>query len=130
MSDPGGLFLVSHWMDALCKGDLASLLAMYDTDAVLVPTFSNGIVQGHERLQGYFEDFSGGRPNLCGVVHEELSQNLHGGHRAISGTYTFIWGDDPENLERDDARYTFVIREREGNWIINTHHSSEFPYPS
>jgi uncharacterized protein (TIGR02246 family) len=130
MSDPYGLFLATHWMEALCEGDIAALLAMYDTNAVLVPTFSNDIVQGHDELQGYFEDFSGSRPNLCGEVHGEISQNLHDGHRAVSGTYTFTWGEDPENLESDDARYTFVIQEGAGEWVIHTHHSSEFPYPS
>ena len=131
MGDPHGLLVPKYWMETLCRGDLPSLLSLYDTAAVLVPTFSNDIVQGHEELQAYFEDFSGSRPNLCGKVHEEINQQLHGGHRSISGTYTFTWDDEHDGeREKAEARFTFVIQEMEGRWIIHTHHSSEFPYPS
>lgn len=124
MSDPLGIFLPKHWMDALCEGDVAKLLAMYDVNAVLIPTFSNEPIQGHEALEQYFNEFAGSRPNLCGEVHEEIDQNLHDGHRSISGHYTFTW--DGGSAE---ARYTFVIQEGGDEWVIHTHHSSEFPHP-
>ena len=126
VSDPYALHLVNDWAAALAAGNLVELLAMYDEDAVLVPTFSSEILKGHESLSVYFTSLMS-YPDLGVDVHEEINQNCHEGHRAISGHYTFSWGADPENRTSKDARFTFAVEEEGSAWIIHTHHSSENP---
>jgi uncharacterized protein (TIGR02246 family) len=126
MSDPYGLNLVNKWAAALSHGRLEELLDMYCEKAVLVSTFGQEILRGREALSGYFTALME-YPNLEVSVHEEINQNTHEGHRAISGHYTFSWGESAEDMTHVDARYTFAIEEDDGGWEINTHHSSEQP---
>jgi hypothetical protein len=126
VSDPYALLFVTNWGAALENGRLVELLAMYDEDAVLVPTFSSEILKGHESLSVYFTSLMS-YPNLEVGVHEEINQNCHEGHRAISGHYTFSWGADPENRTSKDARFTFAIEEEGSTWTIHAHHSSVNP---
>lgn len=118
------VFIPLHWMETLCKGDVEGLLEMYSEEAVLVATFVDQPLQGKAALREYFEDFAS-KPNLCGQVHMEIDQNLGNGYRSISGTYEFSW-DGEEGV---DARYTFVVHQTSSQWLIHTHHSSEFPWP-
>jgi len=122
------------WMDALCSGDIDRVLSLYSKDAVLVPTFGEAVLQGHEEIRAYFVYFTGSRPNLCGEITQEIIQHQRCGMRVSSGTYRFEWGAHPPVpgliKECSVARYTFVLRsqaEALGPEAIETHHSSEIP---
>ncbi len=50
--------------------DVDSLLGLYNLHAVLIPTFSNRVLNTPDKLRDYFERF-GSRPKLSITLHEK-----------------------------------------------------------
>jgi hypothetical protein len=96
------------------------VLGLYAPDAVLVPTYSEEILRGHEELAGYFDEFLY-KEDFCGRITEVFHQGP-----VVSGTYVFQWteGGRPMQVE---ARFTFVFINTPSGQKILTHHSSEVP---
>lgn len=96
------------------------MLELYAPNAVLVPTYSEEILQGHAELAGYFAEFMD-KEDFCGRIDEVIEQGP-----VVSGTYTFRWLEDgvPEQVE---ARFTYVFANTPQGRKIVTHHSSEVP---
>ncbi len=113
-----------HWMKVLCSGNLAAVLELYTVDAVLVPTYSQQVLQGQAELRRYFEQFLQ-HQNLCGVVHQVITQTF-GDVRVQSGIYVFQWTEGTQT-KRVAARFTFVFVPTARGVKISTHHSSEMP---
>ena len=127
MSDPYALHFLNDWADCLTHSRLDELLAMYEDEAVLLPTFGSKILRGQEALRGYFTALME-NPNLS--VHledEQINQNAHENHRVLSGDYMFSWGADASDLTYVHARYTFALSLADGKWIASTQHSSVQP---
>ena len=114
-----GMNLPELWMKRLCAGSVDDVLALYNRDAVLIPTFGNTPVRGLRAIASYLHEFVGERPMLCGSVGATITQFLGGSIQAFSGEYTFSWRGGCTT-----ARFTFVVVDRFG---IATHHSSESP---
>ena len=127
MSDPYALHFLNDWSHNLATGDLASLVVMYEDQAVLLGTFGPEILRGQEAIEGYFRDLME-HPNLTvHVEDEQINQNVKDGHRVLSGDYEFSWGVNASSMVHVHARYTFAITEVDGKWIASTHHSSVRP---
>jgi uncharacterized protein (TIGR02246 family) len=127
MSDPYALHFLNDWADCLNHSRLDELLAMYEDEAVLLPTFGSEILRGQEALRGYFTALME-HPNL--TVHiedEQINQNAHDEHRVLSGDYEFSWGTDASDMIHVHARYTFALSLADDKWVASTHHSSVRP---
>lgn len=46
--------VLKAWMNAVNEGSLEGLLALYDENAVLIPTFSNRLLSKTESIRDYF----------------------------------------------------------------------------
>ncbi|MBW8192896.1 SgcJ/EcaC family oxidoreductase [Neiella marina] len=112
--------LFDDWNDALQTGDPHQVVALYDTDAMLLPTISNQVRHNHQELMDYFAMFLPRGP--VGKLDEA---NVRGwGDIAInSGVYTFAFNHG----SKVQARYTFVYRWNGQRWLIVEHHSSKMP---
>lgn len=62
--------ILEQWMKAVNEGDVKTLLNLYDNNAVLIPTFSNRLLNTPEKLKDYFEKL-GSREDLSIALHEK-----------------------------------------------------------
>ena len=69
--------VLEQWMQAVNSGDIESLLGLYDSQAVLTPTFSNRLLNTQDKLREYFEKL-GSREELSIALHEKtlIIQNI------------------------------------------------------
>jgi uncharacterized protein (TIGR02246 family) len=95
-------------------------VALYASDAILLPTVSNQVRHNHQEIESYFVDFIAKGPS--GKIDQSNIRLFD--HLAInSGVYTFSFDDQTEV----QARYTFVYRRQDDGWVIIEHHSSKMP---
>jgi hypothetical protein len=115
---------LDQWLHAVNQADVAQVLACYQDDAVLLPTFSNKSLRGEAGLRDYFERL-GSRPNLRVELHDKTLtiQSLAGDGHALGGIYRWGFEVDGEDLSFE-ARFTFVL---DGDGLIVHHHSSQVP---
>ncbi len=118
--------LLKRWMGCVNGGDIDSLVALYREDAVLIPTFSNRILKGHDALRGYFERLSG-REDLSIALHEKtlVLQSLGGSVQTLSGIYNWRFAVDGEILNFE-ARFSYLLDLSSESPIVH-HHSSQIP---
>ena len=118
--------LLDEWAELVNERNLDGVLAKYDESAVLIPTFSNRLLNTPERIRGYFETLCS-REGLLLTLHQSprLITPIAGGLYALAGIYRwqFAVEDVPLNFE---ARYTFVLDLERPSPILN-HHSSQIP---
>ncbi len=112
--------LFEQWNKALQTGDPKQVSALYETNAILLPTVSNQVRHNHAEIEDYFIHFLAKGPK--GVINESNIRTF--GDVAInSGVYTFTFSDDSSV----QARFTYVYRWNGQEWKIVEHHSSAMP---
>lgn len=118
--------VLNQWMQAVNRGDVKTLLGLYDSQAVLIPTFSNRILKTPEQLREYFEKL-GSREELSIALHEKtlIVQELPSEISLLSGIYNWRFAVDGELLNFE-ARFGYVIDLARPNPIVH-HHSSQIP---
>jgi len=118
--------ILEQWMQAINNNDIESLLALYDSQAVLIPTFSNRLLNSPDKLRGYFENL-GSREELSIALHEKtlIVQSLQNDIAALSGIYNWRFAVDGELLNFE-ARFSYVIDLARPSPILH-HHSSQIP---
>lgn len=118
--------ILSQWMNAVNNADVATLLALYDKTAVLIPTFSNKFLNTPDKMRDYFEKLAS-REELSITLHEKtLSvQDLQNETYILNGIYNWRFQVEGELLNFE-ARFTYVIDLSKPNPIIH-HHSSQVP---
>ncbi|MEM7144901.1 MAG: SgcJ/EcaC family oxidoreductase [Verrucomicrobiota bacterium] len=120
MSDNEISALFKEWNNALQSGDPGQVTALYETNAVLLPTVSNKVRHDHDEIEDYFIHFLAKGPS--GEINESNIRTF--GDIAInSGVYTFTFEDGGVV----QARFTFVYRWNGQRWLIVEHHSSSMP---
>lgn len=117
---------LKEWMLAVNKSDIESLLALYDDKAVLIPTFSNKLLNNPTKIRDYFK-------TLC--EHKELSISLHEEKLIIQpiqndvyfvcGIYCWRFAVDGILLSFE-ARFSYVLDLARTSPILH-HHSSQIP---
>ena len=113
--------LFDRWNTALQTGDPKNIAALYEQNAVLLPTVSNKLCLTHADIEDYFLHFMEKKP--IGKIDQRCVQIEH--NQAIdSGLYTFTFGETGEQLQ---ARYTYTYRWNGKEWKISSHHSSAMP---
>jgi len=118
--------VLAQWMRAVNSGDIEGLLGLYDSQAVLIPTFSNRLLNTRERLREYFEKLCS-REDISIALHEKtlLVQELHGKTYSLSGIYNWRFAVDGELLNFE-ARFSYVMDLSRPSPILH-HHSSQIP---
>ena len=118
--------ILDQWMQAVNKADAASILSLYDPQAVLIPTFSNRILNTPEKLRDYFETL-GSRPELSIALHEKtlIIQEQSNQIYVLGGIYNWRFAVDGEVLNFE-ARFSYVMDLSKPNPIVH-HHSSQIP---
>ena len=118
--------LLYDWMQAVNKGDLEGLLAMYDENAVLIPTFSNRLLSKTGSIRDYFEKLCG-REELSIALHEKtlIAQPVTNDIHAMHGIYCWRFAIEGELLSFE-ARFSYVLDLARARPILH-HHSSQIP---
>lgn len=118
--------VVEKWMQAVNQGDVEGLISLYDASAVLIPTFSNRLLNTPDKLRDYFEKL-GSREGLSIDLHERTLQiqEMNDDMSVASGIYTWHFEIDGEPLVFE-ARFSYVIDLSKPNPILH-HHSSQIP---
>lgn len=112
--------LFELWNNTLQTGDPKQVAALYETNAILLPTVSNQVRHNHAEIEDYFVHFLAKGPQ--GVINESNIRTF--GDVAInSGVYTFTFKDGAQV----QARFTYVYRWNGQAWKIIEHHSSAMP---
>lgn len=118
--------VLEQWMQAVNNGDVDGLLGLYDSQAVLIPTFSNRLLNTPDKLRAYFEKL-GSREDLSIALHEKtlIIQDLQNEIFSLSGIYNWRFVVDGELLNFE-ARFSYVIDLSRPSPILH-HHSSQIP---
>lgn len=112
--------LFDQWNEALQTGEPKNVVALYETNAILLPTVSNQVRHNHAEIEDYFVNFLAKGPK--GEINESNIRTF--GDVAInSGVYTFSFKDGA----KVQARFTYVYRWNGQEWKIVEHHSSQMP---
>ena len=120
MSDSHIAALFEEWNTALQTGEPKNVTALYERNAILLPTISNQVRHNHEEIEDYFIHFLAKGPK--GVINESNIRTF--GNIAInSGIYTFTFSDG----NSVQARFTYVYRWNGQRRLIVEHHSSALP---
>lgn len=118
--------VLERWMQGVNQGQVGQLLELYDPQAVLIPTFSNRLLNTPDKLRDYFEKL-GSREELSIALHEKtlLTQPLGGDMHALGGIYNWRFMVDGELLNFE-ARFSYLIDLARPAPILH-HHSSQIP---
>ena len=120
MSQNEILALFDEWNNSLQTGDPKKVAALYESNAILLPTVSNKVRHNHEEIEDYFVTFLAMKPQ--GKI-DESNIRTFGSVAINSGVYTFTLGDG----STVQARFTYVYRWNGQRWMIVEHHSSKMP---
>ncbi len=112
--------LFDEWNKALQTGNAKTVTALYDDDAILLPTVSNEVGHNHKEIEDYFVFFLNLQP--VGRINES-NVRIFGEIAINSGIYTFTLNNDTTV----QARFSFVYRWNGQRWMIVEHHSSAMP---
>lgn len=115
-----------RWAEVVSQGRLDDLLALYASDAILVPTMADEVGGHADERRAYFESFLANPGLSCHIdsLRKRISHKL--GTVVVGGHYTFAFDRDGVRQELP-ARYLFTFEEIDGDWLITGHHSSKMP---
>lgn len=118
--------ILNQWMRAVNNGDIQDLLGLYDNKAVMIPTFSNRLLDKKEKIKDYFEKLAN-KEELSIALHENtiITQDLGNNIYLLSGIYNWRFAVDGELLNFE-ARFSYVIDSTKPSPILH-HHSSQIP---
>lgn len=114
------LALFDQWNSALQTGYPEKVAALYENNAILLPTVSNKVRHNHKEIEDYFVPFLARGPE--GAI-EESNVRTFDSLAINSGVYKFTFKDS-STLK---ARFSFVYRWNGQRWLIVEHHSSVMP---
>ena len=120
MTEHNILSLFDEWNSALQTGDPKQVAALYENNAILLPTISNTVRHNNEEREDYFVNFLAKGP--VGKI-DESNVRTFGDVAINSGVYTFTFKDGASV----QARFTYVYRWNGQKWLIVEHHSSQMP---
>ena len=125
MTEAAKQFMKS-WCGVVNRRDLDGLMALYDEEAILIPTFSNRLLNVPEKIRNYFQKLCG-REDLSIALHANtvaarvVGPDLH----SICGIYCWRFAVDGEVLSFE-ARFSFLLDLKRPRPILQ-HHSSQIP---
>ncbi len=115
------------WAEAFNTRDAQRIAALYSDDAVFWGTISPTIRTTPDAVLEYFTDSTTRRPNLRMAIGEQHVR-VYGDTAINSGYYTSHSVQEGQEIITP-LRFTFVFYQRDGRWMIVSHHSSRMPAP-
>ncbi|MBK9740309.1 MAG: SgcJ/EcaC family oxidoreductase [Actinobacteria bacterium] len=114
------------WVSTLHAADCdgTEVAALYTKRAILLATFKE-YVQGRPAITEYFDELS--CKDSLAVSTQRLTSARDGALGYATGLYTFTYRSSDGTTVTVPARFTFVFENRDGRWLIATHHSSQNP---
>jgi hypothetical protein len=124
MIEPNQIIL--KWLDDINNGNIEDLLSLYNERAIVIPTFSNRILNTPQKIREYFEKLQS-RKELSIALHAnpKIEQKYSEGIYGMSGIYCWRFAVDEELLSFE-ARFSYIMNLKEKNPILH-HHSSQVP---
>ncbi len=118
--------ILNYWINAINEGDLERLIDLYDKNAVLIPTFSNRLLNDSAKIREYFEKL-GSYKELHIALHEKtvVVQPIGDSMYALYGIYCWRIKVDEEVLNFE-ARFSYFVDLSLERPILH-HHSSQIP---
>lgn len=120
--------VTQKWIDGMTRHDIEAVVALYDPEAVLWGTRSPTLRDKPQTVREYFNILKTVPPSYKAVLGEQRIR-IYGDVAINTGTYTFSEVRDGKEIVRP-ARFSFVFRYRNGEWLILDHHSSAVPAPA
>ena len=118
--------ILKKWMNAINKGDIESILALYDKSAVLIPTFSNRLLNNPMEIREYFVRLKSRKKLSVSLHNKTLTvQPIKKDMYALCGIYCWQLAIDGQLL-RFEARFSYILDLALSSPIIH-HHSSQIP---
>ncbi|WP_072681792.1 nuclear transport factor 2 family protein [Arcobacter sp. LA11] len=119
-------YILQKWIDSINSADTKKLLSLYNEKAVLIPTFSNRLLDTKEKIKEYFGKV-GKKKQLSISLHDNtvITQEIENQIFAITGIYTWRFAIDGE-LFNFEARFSYLLDISKNSPILN-HHSSQIP---
>ena len=114
------------WMSSVNTGDIETLTGLYSDHAVLIPTFSNRLLNQPEKIRDYFLKLAS-REDLSIALHEKtlITQPIQDTVVSLCGIYCWRFSVDEELLSFE-ARFSYVLDLSSARPIVQ-HHSSQIP---
>lgn len=114
------------WINGIFRRDIEQVLSLYDPSAVLIPTFSDRILDSPIKIREYFEKVLA-RKGLEISLHEKSlhQQFFSPAFCILSGIYTWKFFVEEEKITYE-ARFSFVLKTDQEAPILH-HHSSQIP---
>lgn len=118
--------VIKTWMSFVNQGDIENLLALYDENAVLIPTFSNRLLSKPSSIREYFKRLFS-REEISIALHENtlIGQPVKDALYSLCGIYCWRFAIDGE-LFSFEARFSYLLNTTSPKPIIH-HHSSQIP---
>ncbi|EIK95897.1 calcium/calmodulin dependent protein kinase II association-domain-containing protein [Pseudomonas sp. M47T1] len=113
--------LFEQWNGALQTRDPAQVAAIYQPDAVLLPTLSNQVRLTTAEREDYFAHFLANQPSgriVSRTIHSRCDSAVD------AGLYEFTFAATGETVR---ARYSYTWNWDGERWLIGSHHSSVMP---
>lgn len=116
------------WCETIgtAKGNANDVVKFYAPNAILLPTLSHKILRNtNGGMNEYFTHLTS-YPNIK-CTPKELITHLEGHVAVNSGLYSFSFTDKEGHEKVIPARFTFVYKKIDHQWMIIKHHSSKMP---
>jgi hypothetical protein len=117
------------WIEALGTGDIETLLMLYASDAILVPTLQDDLCTTTADRRRYFEVLLANPGFRCEMGFVQNRTGPASGVVTAAGHYRFVMtGSDGQEVTIP-ARFLFTFEQVRGIWRITGHHSSRMAEP-
>lgn len=121
------LNLLQSWLNGVKEGVASKVSSCYSRNAALWGSITKRLRCDEEGIRSYFEEFFSADKHNLKAVFKEIEVNEIAGVPVVSGVYVFTWTDNEGKKIALPARYTFVLKKRNGIWKIEDHHSTVLP---
>ena len=112
------------WAEAVESRFPENVLRLYHPNGSLWGTLSPVIRHGHPAIFEYFVKFLQWEDLKCEFTEGII--RVHDDFAFYSGTYVFTWKASGKTVNVP-ARFSFVYKKENDQWLIMEHHSSLFP---
>ncbi|NVN85379.1 MAG: SgcJ/EcaC family oxidoreductase [Rhodopseudomonas sp.] len=117
---------LERWARGFNDGDASAVAALYAPDAVIWGTLAQTLTTTPQDIETYFVQAA--RAGLKTTLGQHVTSRISDACVVDAGHYDFtrVAGGQTAVIP---ARYSFVLLQRDGAWMIAHHHSSILPKP-
>ncbi|MDP4197737.1 MAG: nuclear transport factor 2 family protein [Bacteroidota bacterium] len=118
--------ILQQWISSVNSRDIKEILSFYDTKAVLIPTFSNRILDTSEKISNYFKTLASKEQLKVSLRENTVRiQKINGTISSVCGIYLWTMAVEGEILNFE-ARFSFLFDSSLPSPVLQ-HHSSQIP---